>query len=131
MTNRWHDPGDQDGLIASQLAIVMPAVLLLIMLSVQYGLWAHSQQLVSAAADIAVTAAAVPDGTADDATAAARSYLAGAGNVTGLTVNVARSAGDVTVRITGRSPQVVPGFPMAVDAVAVGPVERFISEPSR
>ena len=42
---------DDEGMLASELAILMPALLLLLMLAVQFGLWSHASQLARAAAE--------------------------------------------------------------------------------
>ncbi len=121
----------EDGLTATQLAIVMPVLLFWIMLIVQYGLWFHATQVASAAAAEAVDAAQVPDGLGTDGEMAARSFLAQSGNVRDVAVEVDRSAEWVMVRISGRAPQVVPGIAWSVASVAEAPVERFVAQPER
>lgn len=121
----------EDGLIASQLAVLMPALLLLIMLAVQFGLWAHATQLADAAANSAATAAALPDGTPADGEAAAASLLSQAGHLADTIIVVDRTATDVAVSVTGTAPQVVPGFRWSVTAHAAAPVERFVPEGNR
>ena len=119
------------GLIASQLAVVMPALLLLIMLAVQFGLWAHATQIARAAADAAASTAALPDASLDDAQAAATSLLAQAGNLTDPTVTVDRDDTQVAAVVTGTAPQVVPGLRFAVSAESAAPRELFIPQGDR
>jgi Flp pilus assembly protein TadG len=115
----------------SQVAILFPAVLLWLMLIVQYGLWWHAKQVANAAAIDAVDAAQIPSGSEATGTSAAQKYLRQAGNLRDVTVTVERSPALVTVEVTGRAPQLVPGFTWSVTARSQGPVERFIPEPER
>lgn len=119
------------GLIASQLAVVMPALLLVIMLAVQFGLWAHATQLADAAADTAAATAALPDTTIGDGHTAATSLLAQAGNLTDVTVTVDRDEVQVVAVVTGVAPQVVPGIRWSVSAQAAAAREVFIRQGDR
>lgn len=121
----------EDGVTSVQLAILMPAVLVWIMLIVQYGLWAHAKQVATAAAAEGVDIGQVADATASDAEEAARAFITQAGNLTQTAVSVDRSAANVTVRVSGRAPQLVPGVAWSVAAVAASPVERFVPQPLR
>ena len=123
--------GGQDGVIASQLAVLMPALLLLIMLAVQFGLWAHATQLAAAAADTAAATAALPEATLDDAHAAATGLLAQAGNLTDTRIVLDRDTTQATATVTGAAPQVVPGIAWSVSAQAAAPRERFIRQVDR
>ncbi len=114
-----------------QVAILFPAVLLWLMLIVQYGLWWHAKQVADAAAAEAVEAAQVERGTAGEGRAAAASYLAQAGNLTGVTVTVDRQPTVVTAEVRGDAPQLVPGFGWTVTARSQAPVERFVPEGER
>lgn len=122
----------QAGVVASQLAVLMPAVLLLVMLGVQFALWAHGTQLADAAADTAASTAALPGATAEQGRAAAAALLAQAGNLANPTITVQRDADRVTATVTGTAPQVVPGLPAwSVKASAVTPTETFVPEGQR
>ena len=114
---RRADEGEA-GLIASQLAVVMPALLLLVMLTVQAGLWAHATHLAQAAADTAASTAALPDTTLQDARQTALGLLAQAGNLTDATVTVTLDQAQAAATVTGVTPQVVPGIRFAVTAQA-------------
>ena len=128
MDLRWQS---EDGTVASQLAILMPALLLLLMLAVQFGLWAHATQLARAAADEAAYTAALPNSTDTAGQAAATGLLAQAGHLTDLRIDIDRSDQLVAATVTGAAPQVVPGFRWSVSATAVAPVERFIPQGER
>jgi Flp pilus assembly protein TadG len=125
---QWHD---QDGAIASQLAVLMPALLLLIMLGVQFGLWAHATQLARAAADEAVYIAALPDATDATGRAAAAGLLEQAGNLTAVRITLDRQPGRIVATVVGTAPQVVPGFAWQVHASAAADLERFIPQNER
>lgn len=121
----------EEGLTSTQLAIIMPVVLMWIMLIVQYGLWFHAKQLVSAAAAEAVDAAEVPGGTSGDGERAARSFLASSASLSNLSVDVQRGDQTVSVLVTGRAPHLVPGISWNVAAAAEAQVERFVPEDQR
>jgi Flp pilus assembly protein TadG len=114
-----------------QVAILAPALLLWLMLIVQYGLWWHAKQMANAAAAEAVDVAQVPDGTAATGEASARSFLHQAGNLTNVTVAVERSAGIVTVEVRGSAPQLVPMLSWRVVTRSQAPVERYVPAPDR
>lgn len=119
------------GLTATQLAVMMPALLFWIMLIVQYGLWVHAKQVATAAAAEAVDVAQVPGNTPASAEAAARSFLTQSGNLVHITIDVTPTAERVTVRVRGQAPQLVPGFSWTVAAVAQAPMERYMPQPAR
>jgi Flp pilus assembly protein TadG len=119
------------GMTTIQVAILFPAVLLWLMLIVQYGLWWHAKQVANAAAAEAVDAAQVSDGSAAEGEVAASSYLAQSGNLDNITVTVDRQPTVVVAEVRGDAPQLVPGFSWSVTARSQAPVERFIPEPDR
>ena len=122
---------DERGMTTIQVAILFPAVLIWLMLIVQYGLWWHAKQVANAAAAEAVDAAQVQDGSAAQGEAAAASYLAQSGNLTSVTITVDRQATVVVAEVHGDAPQLVPGVEWAVTARSEAPIERFIPEPER
>lgn len=119
------------GMTTSQVAILFPAVLLWLMLIVQYGLWWHAKQVANAAAAEAVDVVQIPTTSTASGEAAAREFLAQSGNLTEIAVVVERTPTVVTVEVTGRAPRLVPGFTWSVTARSQGPVERFIPENER
>jgi Flp pilus assembly protein TadG len=121
----------EGGLTSTQLAVVMPALLVWIMLIVQYGLWFHARQVSAAATAEAVDAAQAPGATPAAGERAARSFLAQAGNLDGIGVDVQRDADVLTVRVSGQAPRLVPGVAWTVASVAQAPVERFVPQPER
>ena len=49
----------------------------------------------------------------------------GTGAVTNPAVTVTRTAGSVTVTVTGESPAVIPGLTQSVSATSTSPIEEF------
>ena len=121
----------EEGLTSTALAVLMPALLLWIMLIVQYGLWFHAKQVAGAAAAEAVAAAKVPGGTTGAGERAAESFLSQSGNLDGIRITVERGTEVVTVEVSGAAPQLVPGVRWSVTARAESPTERFIPQPDR
>ncbi len=121
----------ETGLTSTELAVVMPILIALILVPFQVALWWHAKQVADAAAREAVDAAQVAAATDADGERAARWFLDAAGNITESRVTVTRTVDTVTVEVTGRAPRLLPGFDWQVTARASAPVERFIREPDR
>ena len=124
-------PRSETGLTSTELAVLMPVVIALVLVPFQVGLWWHAKQVADGAARQAVDAAQVEDGTETDGVDAAVRFLTAAGNIENLSVSVTRSVDTVTVEVTGRAPRLIPGLDWQVSSQAAGPVERFIPEPDR
>lgn len=123
--------GPEEGLTSTELAVVMPVLIALVLVPFQIALWWHARQVADGAAREALDAAQVVTATADDGIRAADWFLDAAGNITGPQVTVTRTAETVTVEVTGRAPRLLPGMDWQVAARAEGPIERFIQEPDR
>ncbi len=121
----------ENGLTSTELAVIMPVLIMLILVPFQVALWWHAGQVAHAAAREAVDATQVVTATEEDGIRAAEWFLNAAGNITEPDVTVTRSTDTVTVEVTGRAPRLLPGFDWQVTAVAAGPVERFIPEDER
>ena len=124
-------PRTEAGLTSTELAVLMPVVITLVLVPFQVGLWWHAKQVADGAARQAVDAAQVEDGTETDGVDAAVRFLTVAGNITDPQVTVTRTTDTVTAEVTGRAPRLIPGLDWQVTSQAVGPVERFIPEPDR
>lgn len=109
--------------------IAFPAVLLIILLALQFGLYLHAAQIAEAAAQEAVEAAQVESAGAADGRRAADDLLGALPALRAPNVSVGRTATVATARVTGRAQQVVPGIDVRVTARAQGPVERFVPDP--
>lgn len=118
---------DERGEAVTETVIIVPALLLLIMVVIQFGLWYHAQHVVQAAAQEGARAARAEGATADDGLDRATAFVArvGGDSVKGPEVTSERSADAVTVRVAGKAPAVVPGLRLGVRAAAVSPVEEF------
>jgi hypothetical protein len=121
----------EQGLTSTELAVLMPVVIGLVLVPFQMALWWHARQVADGAARHAVDAAQTQDATETEGIDAAVRFLDAAGNITDPQVTVNRTSEMVTAEITGQAPQLLPGFDWQVTARAAGPVERFIPEPER
>ena len=111
----------------------MPAVLMLIMLIFQVGLFWHAKQAADVAAEEAVESAQLAVASEADGLSGANAILGQAGNLRNVVVTVDRNVGTglVTVTITGEAPAVVPFGNWRVEAQAQGSIERFIPADER
>jgi Flp pilus assembly protein TadG len=124
---------DRDrGSVTVELAIVFPALLLIVTALIQYALWFHARSLALAAAQQGVAVARAYGSTADAGRDTALAFVTDHGAGTLLSASAATSnpaVGQVQVVVTGRSLSVLPGVAgPAVSQAAAGPVERFTTE---
>lgn len=122
---------NERGLTSTELAVLMPVLIALVLVPFQVALWWHAHQIADAAAREAVDAAQVATATDDDGVRAAEWFLDAAGNITDAEVTITRTTDSVSVDVTGRAPRLLPGFDWQVAAHASGPIERFVPEPDR
>ena len=117
----------EHGSSSLQTVLVMPLLLLLVTLIVQFALWYHAAHVAIAAAQDGAREARVEGGTAADGQARAQQLLdqLGAGVLTSPTITATRDAQVVRIEVRGYAPQLVPGLRLPVDAISAGPVERF------
>ena len=123
-----HEP--DTGAAATEFTIAVPCLLLLLLLVVQFAVYAHATHLAEAVASRAL-AAARAEGAPDAAgTTVGQSLLTqlDGGALGEPVVTVQRSGGQVQVSVTGVAESVVPGVHLSVSATARGPVERFVPE---
>jgi hypothetical protein len=119
------------GETTTQLVLVTPVLMVLVLSVVQLALWWHAAHLADAAAGRAATVAAQLDASAAAGVGAARSFLAAAGTSPSVAPEVVRSGDVVRASVTVDVPRVLPGFPATVRRTSVAPVERFIPESDR
>jgi Flp pilus assembly protein TadG len=128
---RAHPPGaavaDEDGSVSAEVVVAAPALMLLILLAVQFGLWYHASNVARAASREGVRAARVEGATAADGEAEARHFLAEAGStILGEPeVRALRDADAARVEVRGTAVSVVPGVRPPVRASSESPIERF------
>lgn len=99
---------------------------------VQFALWSHATHIAQAAASQGLAVARSQNGTAAAGTSSARQLLdqLASGPLTGSTVASDRNAAWASVRVSGTATPVVPFLSLPVRAEAVGPVERFVPDPT-
>jgi Flp pilus assembly protein TadG len=121
-------PHRQRGSVSTELVIVTPVVLLLVMLVVQFALWQHAQHIAETAAQRGAETARVEAGTDSQGSAVAHTAIAqlGAALLVDPSVSVSRNGGIVTVNVSGSAQGLVPFLSLPVHATAAGPVERFV-----
>lgn len=118
---------DEGGAATTELVLATPALLFLIMLLIQTGLWYHAQHVAQAAAQEGVRVARVEMGTAGEGEARANQFLDEAGRtiLENRSVSAQRSPDRASVTVTGTGVNLVPGLHFRVDETADSPVERF------
>jgi hypothetical protein len=114
-----------------ELVVATPLMLLLLMLVVQFALWAHAGHIAQAAANSGVQAARAYRSAPDAGSAEARTVLEhSAGSIlTGVQVTANRDAQTATVTVTGQALAVVPGLHLAVRASVTAPRELVPVQP--
>ena len=120
----------EDGTASAELVIITPVLLMLVMAVVQFALWQHAEHVAEAAAQRGAETARVEGGTDAQGRDVARSAIQqiGGGLLVSPAVSIARTAGVVTVQVSGTAQPVVPFLSLGVSATAQGPVERFVPQ---
>ena len=108
---------------STQLALVLPLLMLLTLGIVEAGLWVHARTVAQRAATAAVDVARGSYGTAGEGEERARE-LAAAGGLTDVGVTVDRGPQQVTARVTARATLLLDLGLGTVDETASGPRER-------
>lgn len=113
------------------MVILAPAMLLMVMAIVQFGLWFHAMHVAQAAADEASRAARAQGGTEAAGKAKGVAFLAGDRDlIPDADVDVRFvGAENVLVEVTGHVVSVLFGYDFEVRAVVESPRERFIAAP--
>lgn len=117
----------EGGSVSAEVVVAAPALMFLILLATQFGLWYHGANVARAAAEEGVGAARMEGATAGDGEAEARDFLAqvGSGVVTDPRVSAARDADTARVEVSGTAVSVLPGFHLPIRAKSESPVERW------
>jgi Flp pilus assembly protein TadG len=123
-----------DGSSIVELVIVFPALLLLVMMSIEFGIWMQARHLAQAAADDGLAQTQQLNGTGALGQSEAQASLTrlGATMFTGTPSVVATRddvAGTASVTIDATTVSVVPFFTLTVHERVSGPVERFVPAP--
>jgi TadE-like protein len=111
----------------TELVIVFPAAMLLILLVLQGVLWFVARSIAADAAQDGARSAAVVDGTAASGASVARSDLEQlAGPMLSTTqVSALKTPSHAQVTVTGKAESILPGFSLSVGATAIEPTEMF------
>lgn len=120
----------ESGVTTLTVVLVIPLLLFLVMSVAQFVVYYHASHLATAAAQEGVRAAQGSDGSPADAQAQTQAFIdqAGPNLVLGPTIIVTRSTDTARVEVRAQAPQLVPGLSLELDAVATGPVERFVGD---
>ncbi len=124
--------GPQAGSATAELVIATPALLLMVMLVVQFALWQHGQHVASAAAEEGERAARLEGGTAAAGVGRAREFLDQLGPqlVVAPHVGARRDGATARVEVHATAEQLLPWLRLPIRAIAEGPVEQFTPVPS-
>ena len=116
---------------STELAVLMPVLIVLVLLPMQFALWWHGKQAADTAAEECVEAAQVIGAdVAADGTAGAQTILGQAGNLRDVTISSTATADTVICVVRGTLNYSIIGT-YNVTARAEGPIERFIAEDDR
>lgn len=119
--HRWDDRGE----IAANTAIFVLVILLLFVV-LQFGLWFYGREVAAAAAQHAVDAARVENGSAAAGEATADQYLGQVGGLPSATVTVTRTSETVTARIDAQAVSIVGFIDPPITVTVTAPVERVV-----
>lgn len=117
----------ESGDAVTELVLVVPVLMALILTVVQFGVWYHAQHVAVAAAQEGARTARLELGTAEDGMRVAEGFVSatGSGVVVDPTVTASRDDEAATVQVTGHAVAVVPGLSLRVRGEATSPVEAF------
>ncbi len=115
------------GATTTELAIVFPVLVAVVLAVVQFGVWYHAAAVARAAASEGVRAMLVVDGTDADGRRRTQEFLdqLGRGVIEAPTVATSRSGDVAVVEIRASAPELLPGLRLPVTARAETPLERF------
>jgi Flp pilus assembly protein TadG len=117
---------EERGIAAPELLVVIPLVMLVLLMLVQWSVQLYNDRVVHAAAREAAVAAASWEGTEQAGRQTAADYLADSGNdLSHTSIRINMGATEVTVTVSGEVMTLVPGFTERVSATATVPRERF------
>jgi len=122
---RWRR---DDGISAVEVVVTMPALLLAVLLVIQFALWQHAQHVALTAAQEGARAARAYDGSTEAARARTHAFLdtLGPRMITHRSVTITRTAADATVTVEGRMVSIVGFVPLRISEKSTGPIERFV-----
>lgn len=115
------------GATTTELAIVFPVLVALILAVVQFGIWYHAAAVARAAASEGVRSMRVVDGTEANGRRRTQEFLdqLGHGVIESPAVSTSRTGDVAVVEIRASAPELLPGLRLPVTARAETPIERF------
>jgi Flp pilus assembly protein TadG len=118
---------DDRGSATVEAVLVIPVLMLLLLVAVQFALWSHASQVVHTAASEGDAMARSYGGGSQQGAARAQEVLrASQSNVIGPTVRVNVLSGDeVKVTVTARAISILPGIQLPVSATETGTIQKF------
>ncbi len=105
---------------STQWALLIPVLMLVVLGTIQAGIWLHARTVVTQAAGAAAEQVAWSRGSDGDAAAMAR-RIAGSGGLAGAQVQIERTAGNVRVTVSAR--------PALILDLGFGPVTEHVLMP--
>jgi Flp pilus assembly protein TadG len=121
-------PRDDRGSVTVEIAVLAPALLLIVFSIVQVGLWSYARSLALGAAQEGVAVGRAYGASAEAGRVRAGQFLAtSAGDsLIGGSVTAREAAGVLRIEVAGRALSVLPGVPgLPVRQSAEGPLERY------
>lgn len=111
----------------TELVIVFPVAMLLVLLLLQAALWFLGRSVAQDAAQDGARAAALLGGSPAAGEQAAKADLAQLAGpmLSSTSVSATRAAGRAQVTVTGKAESLLPGFSLTVSASAAEPTEEF------
>jgi hypothetical protein len=120
---------DDSGSSVVEAVIVVPVLMLLLLVGVQFALWMHAVQVVQVAASEGDRVARGVGGGPSAGVASALAVARGTGSdVTGPSVSVSVLPGDAEwLQVSGHATSIIPGLSFPVSASAIGQIQQFRS----
>ena len=124
MTPHWRN---DDGSAAAEMTLMTPLLVLLVLGTIQFGVWLHATHTAQAIAAQALQTARVSQGTAAAGREQAEALLFAAGGrvILHSRVDAVRDPERARVAIHGQAQQVLPFLSVPVNVSVSGPVERL------
>lgn len=114
------------GAVSVQMVVIMPLMFLIAFTGLQAGLYFYGRSAALSAATTGARAAAAEDGTAADCQEAAAAFIGSLGDVlTSPHIDCGRTATTITVRVSGSTLSVIPGWTPVVAQESVLQRERL------
>lgn len=112
-----------------EAVLVIPVLMLLLLIVVQFALWSHAAQVAQLAASTGDRTARSVGGGPAQGVDRAQSILSGPGSdVASSKVSYSILPGDVVeITVTGSAESILPGLSLPVSAKLVGPIQEFRS----